>query len=56
MLIQKGEKEYTVRQTKTGWTVTRSVGGVTIHYKIPNEVAADAQTLRRYILENDDLF
>lgn len=56
MIILKGEKEYTATETKGGWTVTRTVGGVKVSYTVPKEAAPDAEALKAYIVENDELF
>lgn len=56
MTIQKGNAEYTVKQTKSGWTVTRVLGGVKVSYHVPKEVAENEDALRRYIMEDNELF
>ena len=53
MVIQKGEKEFTITRTQNGWTITRSVGGVKIDYHVPGDAAPDEATLRTYIEENN---
>lgn len=56
MVIMKGEKEYTATETKSGWKVTRTVGGVKVSYTVPKEAAPDAAALKAYIAENNELF
>ena len=45
MVIQKGEKEFTITRTQSGWTITRSVGGVKIDYHVPGDAAPARETV-----------
>lgn len=53
MVIQKGEKEFTITRTQNGWTITRSVVGVKIDYHVPGDAAPDEEALRMYIEESN---
>ena len=56
MLICKGDKEYNASELQTAWKVERTIGGVTVEYKVSKELAQTIDELERYIVENDDLF
>lgn len=56
MLVRKGDREYTVTELAHEWKAERSVGGVSVSYRIPKEAAPDAEAVKRYIMENDEVF
>ena len=53
MVIQKEEKEYTVKRTQRGWTVTRVKGAIKINYKVPASLAPDEEALIKYVQESE---
>lgn len=56
MIIKKGEREYIVTELAHEWKAERTVGGVSVSYRIPKESAPDAAAVERYIMENDEVF
>lgn len=49
MIIKKGEWEYLITEQSKVWRVERTLGGVTVEYKIPKDVAPDQKALGKYI-------
>lgn len=56
MIIKKEEREYTVTELVCEWKISRSVGGVSVEYRVPKELAPDASAVERYIMKNDEIF
>ena len=52
MIIKKGNQEYHVTELAQVWKVERTLGGVTVEYKVPKEAAPDSTALEKYIQDS----
>lgn len=55
MVINKGEKEYKVREKQECWVVLHNIGELSVEYKIPKNICKNEEELREYI-EKEELF
>lgn len=53
MTIEKSDKVYTVRENKASWTLTITVGRVTLTYNVPKDDCPTFADLSAYIAQND---
>lgn len=53
MVIEKGEKKYTVTEYKSKWTVSEESGKLSVAYDVSKEICGTADELRDYILKSD---
>lgn len=53
MTVKKGEREYAVTELSREWKVERKLGGVAVEYRIPKEIAPDAEAVELYIMQNE---
>lgn len=53
MIIEKDERNFTVVELLKEWKVTCKIGSVGVEYRIPKEVAQDAEAVREYIGTSD---
>ena len=53
MFIDKNGKNYEVRENKKSWTVSMSVGIVSISYNIPKEYCQTVAELKEYIAKSE---
>lgn len=56
MVVIKDGREYIVTELSREWKAVRTLGGVSVDYRIPKEAAPDAAAVERYIMENDEVF
>lgn len=56
MVIQKNGREYTVTEKAREWKVERTIGGVSVVYRIPKEAAPDSAAVERYILDHNEIY
>lgn len=51
MIIEKGEKMYSVRENKRSWSVSVDIGKLRTTYSVPKEICKDADELKSYIMQ-----
>ena len=53
MRIKKGDKEYTIIERKSYWSVSLISGGLTVDYQVNKYICATETELREYILKSE---
>lgn len=53
MRIKKGDKEYTIIERKSYWSVSLISGGLTVDYQVNKDICATETELREYILKSE---
>lgn len=56
MQIEKNGKIYTVEQFPQKWTVTNRSGKLLVAFDVSKELCRTEEQLRKYVLDNDELF
>jgi len=56
MYIEKNGKMYTVSELRDKWTVKADNGKLSVSYDISKELCSTSDELRRYVLNNNELF
>ena len=56
MVIKVNGKEFAVTELAQKWKVERAIGGVSVVYEVPKEIAPDAAAVERYIEERNEIF
>ena len=55
MRIKKGDKEYTITERKSYWSVSLVSGGLTVDYQVSKDFCKTETELREYIIK-DEMF
>lgn len=55
MVIRKRNKEYTITERRECWVLSRTIGGLSVEYKVPKDICNDEKELRAYV-EAEELF
>lgn len=53
MTIEKRERIYNVKENKLSWSVSASIGSVTITYNVPKTDCKTFDELKEFIAESD---
>ena len=56
MVIVKGDKAYTVTESRDKWTIKADSGKLSVAFDVSKDLCATADELREYVLSNNELF
>lgn len=53
MIIEKNGKIYTIRENKTSWTISTTIGRVDVSYNVPKSDYPTFDALKAYVVASD---